>query len=183
MDDLGDPDAGTLDLGNLDWRPAAQHPELLAAPVATAIGDVEAYVAEIDPELADTAEFCAQYGVPMEKSANCVVVEGRRAEQTTLAACMVLATDRADVNKTIRKHLGVRKISFADMDTATGLTRMEYGGITPIGVPEGWPILVDETVVAAGWVVVGSGIRGSKVAIKGSDLASLPGAEVIKLAA
>lgn len=99
-----------------------------------------------------------------------------------MAACMVLATDRADVNKTVRKHLEVRKISFASMETATSLTGMEYGGITPIGLPGDWPVLVDQRVADAGWVVIGGGVRGSKIAIQGSDLARLPGAEVIALA-
>lgn len=168
--------------GTLDWKPAADHPELLAEPVAAVIGDVEALVASIDAELADTAAFCDAYDVEMAESANCVVVEGRRGEITTMAACMVLATDRADVNKVVRKHLGVRKISFASMEMATSQTGMEYGGITPVGLPEGWPILIDRAVVDAGVVVIGSGIRGSKIAIDGSALAELPGAEVIELA-
>ena len=155
--------------GTLDWQPAADHPELLAAPVAAALGALEPgrFVAPIDPDLADTAAFCAAYEVPLEVSANCVVVAGRRAETRT-AACLVLATDRADVNKTVRKRLDVRKISFARMDDAIAQTGMEYGGITPIGLPADWPILVDAAVAAADWVVVGSGIRGSKIAIRGA---------------
>src|SRR5699024_10919854 len=117
----------------------------------------------------------------MDVSANCVIVEGRRGEQSTLAAVMVLATDRADVNKTIRKHLGARKTSFAPMDTATSLTGMEYGGITPIGLPSDWSILVDDAVAAREWLVIGSGIRGSKVAVRGADLASLPRAQTLHL--
>ena len=167
--------------GSLTWLPAQEHAELLAKPVADAITGLEAFVAEIDPELADTAAFCDTYGVALEESANCVVVEGRRGEESRLAAVLVLATDRADVNKTIRKHLGARKASFAPMATATSLTEMEYGGITPIGVPSDWPILVDEAVAAGGWLVVGSGIRGSKLAVRGSDLARLPGADTLGL--
>ena len=107
-------------IGTLDWRPAADHPELLAAPVAASLSSlgIDAYVAPIDPDLADTAAFCAAYAVPLDVSANCVVVAGRRAENSIMAGCLVLATDRADVNKTIRKHLDVRKISFADMADA-----------------------------------------------------------------
>ena len=92
-----------------------------------------------------------------------------------------MATDRADVNKTVRKHLDVRKISFAPMAEAVAQTSMEYGGITPIGLPDGWPILVDEAVAAADWVVVGSGIRGSKIAVPGRVLAELPHAGVLAL--
>lgn len=170
-------------LGTLDWQPAADHPELLGRPVAAAAvqGRVECFVAAIDPTLADTAAFCAAYAVSLDVSANCVVVAGRRGETTTLAACLVLATHRADVNQTVRKHLDVRKISFASMDDAVAQTGMEYGGITPIGLPEGWPILIDEAVVATDWLVIGSGIRGSKIAIAGTTLAALPNVTTLAL--
>ena len=112
-------------IGTLSWRPAADRPDLLAAPVAAMVGAIEVgfYVSEIDPTLADTAAFCAAYDVSPDASANCVVVAGRRAETTTMAACLVLASDRADVNKTVRKHLDVRKISFAPMEDARGPDR------------------------------------------------------------
>ena len=169
--------------GTLDWRPAVEHPDLLAPPVASAIAAsaLDCRVAPIDPDLADTAAFCAAYDVPLELSANCVVVAGRRGDTATMAACMVLATDRADVNKTVRKQLDVRKISFAGMAEAVSRTGMEYGGITPIGLPDGWPILVDEATVRPEWVVIGSGIRGSKILLPGPALASLPNARVLAL--
>jgi prolyl-tRNA editing enzyme YbaK/EbsC (Cys-tRNA(Pro) deacylase) len=169
-------------LGKLEWRPATEVPELLAAPVRDALGDLAAYAAPIDPDLADTAAFCAEYDVPMAASANCVIVHGKRAGESTYAAVMVLATDRADVNGVIRKHLGVRKISFAAQDDAVSSTGMEYGGITPIGLPAEWPVLVDEAVTQAGPIVIGSGIRGSKVLLDGTDLAKLPTATVLALA-
>ncbi|MDL4821530.1 YbaK/EbsC family protein [Actinomadura opuntiae] len=170
-------------VGTLDWEPAAGRTDLLADPVAAAIGGVaDAETAEIDPELADTAAFCERYDVPLEVSANCVVVAAKRGGEVTYAACMVLATDRADVNGVVRKHLGARKASFAPMDQATSLTGMEYGGITPIGLPAGWPILVDEAVAAAPRVVIGSGLRKSKILLPGKAVAGLPGAEVIALA-
>ncbi|GAA1601152.1 YbaK/EbsC family protein [Kribbella karoonensis] len=169
-------------MGKLEWKPAADVPELLAAPVRDALGDLPAYAAPIDAELADTAAFCAEYDVPMAASANCVIVLGKRAGEETHAAVLVLATDRADVNGVVRKHLGVRKISFAAQDDAVGRTGMEYGGITPIGLPADWPVLVDEAVVAAGPVVIGSGIRGSKILIDAAALAKLPAATVLDLA-
>ena len=169
-------------MGKLDWQPALEVPELLAAPVRDAVGDVTAYAAAIDPELADTAAFCAEYDVPMAASANCVIVLGKRAGEESYAAVMVLATDRADVNGVIRKHLGVRKISFTAQDDAVARTSMEYGGITPIGLPADWPVLVDEAVVQAGPVVIGSGIRGSKLLLDGTDLTKLPTATVLDLA-
>jgi prolyl-tRNA editing enzyme YbaK/EbsC (Cys-tRNA(Pro) deacylase) len=169
-------------MGKAEWQAAADVPELLAAPVRDALGELPAYAAAIDPDLADTAAFCEEYDVPMAASANCVVVLGKRAGEQTYAAVMVLATDRADVNGVIRKHLGVRKISFAAQDDAVGSTGMEYGGITPIGLPADWPVLVDEAVVQAGPVVIGSGIRGSKLLVDGADLAKLPTATVLNLA-
>ncbi|WP_343978567.1 YbaK/EbsC family protein [Kribbella koreensis] len=169
-------------LGKLEWRAASEVPELLAEPVRAALGDLPAWAVAIDPTLADTAAFCAEYDVPMAASANCVIVHGKRAGESTYAAVMVLATHRADVNGIVRKHLGVRKISFAAQDDAVGSTGMEYGGITPIGVPAAWPVLVDEAVAQAGLVVIGSGIRGSKLLVDGADLAKLPSATVLELA-
>jgi prolyl-tRNA editing enzyme YbaK/EbsC (Cys-tRNA(Pro) deacylase) len=169
--------------GTLPWSPAVGASDLLAEPVAAAVGSVPgAQVAPIDPTLADTAAFCTAYDVSLGASANCVVVAGRRGDVTTYAAVMVLATHRADVNGVVRKHLGVRKISFAPQEDAVRLTGMEFGGITPVGLPDGWPVLVDEAVVAAGEVVVGSGLRRSKVLLTGEDLLTLPGAERLDLA-
>jgi prolyl-tRNA editing enzyme YbaK/EbsC (Cys-tRNA(Pro) deacylase) len=171
-------------LGKLQTEPARDRADLLAPPVVAALASWpvdDVLVAPIDPDLADTAAFCAAYDVPLAVSANCVVVTGRRAETSVTAACLVLATDRADVNKTVRKHLGVRKLSFASMDDAVAQTGMEYGGITPIGLPADWPVLVDTAVAETAWVVIGSGIRGSKIAIRGASIA-LPTAEVLALA-
>lgn len=172
--------------GTLDVVPAAKRPELLAPPVVRALeslADTEAAeigVVEIDPGLADTAEFCEQYGSPLERSANCVVVAGKRAGEQRYAACVVLATTRADVNGVVRRRLDVRKASFAAMDDAVALTGMEYGGITPFGLPEGWPILVDDAVAREPAVVVGSGLRRSKLITPGAVLAKLAGAEVLE---
>ncbi len=164
--------------------PALQRPDLLARPVAAALetwpraSDVR--VAPIDPDFADTAAFCEFYDVAMEQSANCVVVAAKRGGEVRYAACMVLATTRADVNGVVRRHLDARKASFAAMDDAVALTGMEYGGITPIGLPDGWPVLVDPAVIGAGNVVIGSGIRGSKLELPGEALADLPGAVVLE---
>ncbi len=163
----------TVPQDSLRWLPAVDHSDLVAAPVAAALAALPAndvQVAEIDPELADTAAFCARYGISLDESANCVVVAGRRGAETKLAACVVLATTRADVNGVVRRRLGARKASFVPMDDAVRLTGMEYGGITPIGLPEGWPVLVDERVSGTPWVVIGSGVRHSKIAIPGELL-------------
>jgi prolyl-tRNA editing enzyme YbaK/EbsC (Cys-tRNA(Pro) deacylase) len=171
-------------LGTLATEVATKRPDLLADPVVAALADWptdagDVLVAPIDADLADTAAFCAAYDVPLDASANCVVVAGRREGVTRFAACVVLATTRADVNGVVRRQLDVRKASFAPMAEAVELTGMEYGGITPIGVPASWPVLVDAAVVAAPLVVIGSGVRRSKIVLPGRALADLPTAMVI----
>ncbi len=169
--------------GHLEWLPAADHPRLLAEPVGAAVGAIpSALVAAIDAALADTAAFCQAYDVAPEASANCVIVAAKRAGQIAHAAVLVLATDRADVNGVVRRHLGARRISFAPQQEAVQLTDMEFGGITPIGLPTGWPILVDEAVAQAGEVVIGSGLRRSKLLVSGPDLVTLPDAVPVALA-
>jgi len=167
----------------LTHYPALSRPDLLAPVVEAALKGLpwadQVRVAEIDPGLADTAQFCAAYGITLEESANCVVIAGKRGGETSYAGCMVTATTRADVNGLVRQHLGARKASFGAVDVVTSLTAMEYGGITPIGMPDGWPVLVDDLVAKAPSVVIGSGIRGSKLWLPGSLLAELPGAEIL----
>ena len=176
-------------MGTLQLEPALSRPDLLADAVAKAleVWPVEApidsdqvLVAPIDAGLADTAAFCEAYGVGLEQSANCVIVAGRRGEITRYAACVVLATTRADVNGVVRRLLDARKASFAPMDDAVRLSGMEYGGITPIGLPADWPVLVDARVVVQPHVIIGSGVRHSKIAIAGPALGALPGAQVIE---
>ncbi|WP_214409524.1 YbaK/EbsC family protein [Sphaerisporangium fuscum] len=171
-------------LGTLEWVPAGERPDLLAAPVAQAVAavDDEVAVAPIDPALADTAAFCERYGVGLDESANCVIVAAKRGGETRYAAVMVLATMRADVNGVIRRHLDARKTSFAPQQEAVEMTGMEYGGITPLGLPADWPVLVDAEVARRPLLVIGSGIRGSKLALAGEALARLKTAEVLPLA-
>jgi prolyl-tRNA editing enzyme YbaK/EbsC (Cys-tRNA(Pro) deacylase) len=170
----------------LELEPALSRPDLLAPSVLAALRGWEGRlpveqvaVAEIDPEVADTAAFTGRYGVPLEESANCVVIAGKRGGEQRQLACVVLATTRADVNGLGRRRLDVRKASFLSMDEAVAATGMEYGGITPIGLPPGWPVLVDAAVAAAGSVVIGSGVRRSKLRLPGEVLAGLPGIEVV----
>jgi prolyl-tRNA editing enzyme YbaK/EbsC (Cys-tRNA(Pro) deacylase) len=169
-------------IGTLQTVLARERLDLLAEPVRAALDThpgAEVYVAEIDPGFADTAQFCAAYDVAPEISANCVVVAGRRGGEQRVAACMVLATTRADVNNVVKRRLDVRKASFMPMDEAVQATGMEYGGITPIGLPADWPVLVDAAVAELPYAVIGSGVRRSKLVLSGSTLAGLPGAEVV----
>ncbi len=173
---------GRLMTRRLQWQPLKDRPDLAAPAVRSALDDLDALVTPIDPGLADTTAFCAEYGVPLDASANCLIVEGRRSAVTRVAAVVVLATARADVRGVVRRHLDVRKLSFTAHDDAVGRTGMEYGGITPIGLPADWPVLVDEAVTTAGSVILGSGIRGSKLLVEGSALRRLHAAQILALA-
>jgi prolyl-tRNA editing enzyme YbaK/EbsC (Cys-tRNA(Pro) deacylase) len=115
-----------------------------------------------DPELADTAQFCEAYGVPLERSANAIVVASRKPEGH-FAACLVLATTRLDVNGSVRRRLGVRKVSFANAEQTKSLTGMEIGGVTIFGLPESVPIWIDSRIMDLDWVVVGAGSRSAKI--------------------
>jgi prolyl-tRNA editing enzyme YbaK/EbsC (Cys-tRNA(Pro) deacylase) len=169
-------------IGRLETVPADERPDLLAAPVAQALAAWDGpavHVAEIDPTLADTAAFCAHYDVELAASANCVVVSAKRGQEQRLAACVVLATTRVDVNGLVRRQLDARKASFAPTEVATSETGMEYGGITPFGLPSAWPLLVDAAAAAAPYVVLGSGLRRSKLVVAGAALADLPRSQVL----
>ena len=170
-------------IGSLESLPALEHPDLLGVPVARALASweyaSEVAVVEIDPELADTAEMSEAYDVPLTASANCVVVSGRRGGEERVAACVVRADTRADVNNLVKRMLDVRKASFLAMDRAVEESGMEYGGITPLGLPDGWRLLVDAAGVEIDVAVVGSGVRRSKLLLPGHRLADLPGAEVV----
>jgi len=171
--------------GTLSLAPASAHPELLAAPVRDFLAahpDDRVLVGAIDAELVDTAAFCDAYRIDPSAGANCVVVEAKRGEVRTLAACLIRGNDRIDVNGAVRRMLDARRASFAPLDLVIEATGMEYGCVTPLGLPPGWPILVDEAVAASGPLVVGAGIRGAKLLVTGEYLVGLPGARVVPIA-
>jgi len=175
---------GVFTVGRLTSVPVASAPELVGAPTLAALdrldllGDVG--VVEIDPELSDTAQTQETYDLPPETLANCVVVAGKREGVEKVAACVVLATTRADVNNVVRKRLDVRKATFLGRDDAVERTGMEFGGITAIGLPDDWRVLVDAAVASAPVLVIGSGVRRSKLLLPGSVLAALPTAETVE---
>jgi prolyl-tRNA editing enzyme YbaK/EbsC (Cys-tRNA(Pro) deacylase) len=172
-----------LTLGSIAAEPASARPDLLSEPVRVLIADrglgdrIGAFA--IDPALSETAATQQTYGLDAATLVNCVVVAGRREGEERIAACLIPSTKRADVNGVVRRHLDVRKASFLPQEDAVARSGMEYGGITPIGLPPGWPILVDADVPGTPVVLIGSGIRGSKLLVPGALLAELPGAVVV----
>jgi prolyl-tRNA editing enzyme YbaK/EbsC (Cys-tRNA(Pro) deacylase) len=172
-----------ISLGTLAWHRALDRVGLLGPPVSAALTGwahaADVAVCEIDPGLADTAAMTQAYAVPLTASANCVVVAGKREGEERVAACVVRADTRADVNNVVKRALDVRKASFLSTDRAVAETGMEYGGITPLGLPPRWRLLLDARVVDIDVAVIGSGIRASKLALPGALLAQLPRAEVM----
>lgn len=135
-------------------------------------------VMDCDPELADTADFCEAYGVPLEKSANAILVASRKPEGHN-AVCVVLAHTRLDVNGTVRKKLGVRKVSFAPAEVTQDLTGQEIGGVTIFGLPDGLPVWLDSQVMDCDWVIVGAGSRSAKIKLDPTQLVGVDGYEVV----
>ncbi|MFI8775824.1 YbaK/EbsC family protein [Brachybacterium paraconglomeratum] len=169
----------------LTWNALLDSLDLLARPTVEAAraGAVpSARVATVEDHLADTAAFCAAYGVEESLTANCVIVKGRGGGQDIHAAVLVLASDRADVNRAVKKHLGASRLSFARHEDTEELTGMTSGGVTPVGLPDGWPVLIDPAVAALDEVLIGGGVRTAKIIAAGRELAELPGAEVVPVA-
>lgn len=170
----------------LDWVPALDRPDLLAEPVLTALRGMPSELAaqveacEIDPDDADTAVLVERTGMDMQDMANCIVISGSRAGEERVCAALVLGHTRADVNTVVRRLLDVRKCSFMPMDEAVGRSGMEYGGITPVGLPDGWPVLVDARVLQREQIVIGSGVRRGKLRLPGRLAGDLPGAQVVE---
>jgi prolyl-tRNA editing enzyme YbaK/EbsC (Cys-tRNA(Pro) deacylase) len=171
-------------LGALRSVPVDERPDLLPDPVRAVLADWphrnEVGVVEIDPDLADTAALNAAFDLPPTASANCVVVAGKRNGEERVAACVVRADTRADVNDRVKRLLDVRKASFLSQDRAVEESGMEYGGINPIGLPADWRLLLDARVPEIEIALIGSGVRRSKLLVPGHLLAALPGAEVIE---
>ncbi|HVY72805.1 MAG TPA: YbaK/EbsC family protein [Candidatus Paceibacterota bacterium] len=187
-----------MTLGTLEFLKAVEHPEMVAGKVSEALGKVSGAdgvgVSEIDPSLSDTAAFCEKYQIGPEVAANCVILRAKKSGagsegnsettggevQVQYVACVILATTRVDVNGLMREVLGTKKISFAPMDEAVSLSEMEFGGITPVGLPASWPIYIDKAVAESPQLIIGSGVRKSKLLVSGTFLSTLPNAQILE---
>jgi prolyl-tRNA editing enzyme YbaK/EbsC (Cys-tRNA(Pro) deacylase) len=148
----------------------------LLASLATLGTEFE--IVPCDPELADTAEFCAAYGYDLADSANTILVVGKR-DPRVYVACIVLANTRLDVNGAVRKRLGIRRTSFASAEETMTVTGMTIGGVTPFGLPDDLPIWIDERVMHRERIVLGGGSRDRKVLAAPSILQAMPNAEIV----
>ena len=139
---------------------------------------LEYEVMACDPELADTAVFCQRYGIPLENSVNTILVKAKTGGER-FAACVLLADTRLDVNRVVRKRLEARRVSFAGADETRKLTGMEIGGVTPVCLPEELPLWIDLRVMEARFIILGGGIRSSKIRISPRIFEHVPASTVI----
>jgi prolyl-tRNA editing enzyme YbaK/EbsC (Cys-tRNA(Pro) deacylase) len=140
---------------------------------------IEHEVMDCDPELADTAVFCAHYNIPPEVSANVIIAAGK-SDPRQYAACVLLATTRLDVNKCVRKKMGVKKCSFASADETKALTGMEIGGVTALGLPESLPLWIDSKVMQCDYIILGGGSRSIKIRISPAVFDLTPNTEIVE---
>jgi prolyl-tRNA editing enzyme YbaK/EbsC (Cys-tRNA(Pro) deacylase) len=171
----------------LHLEPAINRPDLLPPAINELLANwhgsmpvEEILVTPIDAEYADSAKFCERYGVDPKDGANCVVAVAVRGENRTFAACLIPVNCRADLNNAARKTLGARRVSFAPLDEVLAETGMEYGGITPLGLPESYPVLIDSRIAEMERLIIGGGFRKSKLSVPGKALTELPGAVVVE---
>jgi len=151
-------------------------PDAVRAGLRAAEGDCEVFAC--DPELADTTAFCAHYGYPPERSANAILIKAKTGERR-FVVCVVLAHTRLDVNHTVRKRLGARRVSFASADETRARTSMELGGVTPFGLPPQIEIWIDSRVMEGDYVILGAGTRAAKLKVTPGLLSGLPNATVV----
>ena len=156
-------------------------PALLHPAVRDGLAELGASfeVMECDPALADTAAFVEAYGVPLDQSANTIVVASKGADPS-FVVCVLLATTSLDVNRVVRREMGVRKASFAAADPVRTLTGMEIGGVTPFGLPDGLPVLVDARVMEPDWIILGGGNRSSKLKLAPAALRRIASVRVVE---
>ena len=154
----------------------AKLPDNVAAALADL--DIPHEVVPCDPGFADTAQFCERYGFPIDNCGNTIIVASRR-EPVQYSSCTVRGSDRLDVNKTVRKLMGVRRLSFAGAEQTAALTGMKIGGVTPFALPEEVPVYFDEKLMELDYVILGSGDRSSKIKMSPELLTRVPNAEVV----
>ena len=132
----------------------------------------------IDPEFADTVDFCEKYGYPLETSGNTIIVASKRGEKK-YCACIVQASARLDVNHTVKRLMGVSRASFASAEETMELTGMMIGGVTAFALPPDLPVYADPNLRSQAYVILGSGSRSSKLKIPPQDLGKIPGVQFI----
>jgi prolyl-tRNA editing enzyme YbaK/EbsC (Cys-tRNA(Pro) deacylase) len=144
-------------------------------------GLTEIEILPCEPHLADTAEFCAHYGIPAEEACNAILVVLKTTPRRYVA-CLVRADTKLDVNRKVSELTGVKRLSFAQSEETAELTGMLIGGVTIPGLPPDVEIFIDERVMEQSRIIIGGGNRSSKIRIAPGELLKLPNARVADVA-
>jgi prolyl-tRNA editing enzyme YbaK/EbsC (Cys-tRNA(Pro) deacylase) len=175
-------------MATLIFSSALKRPDLVAQPVLNYL-QTEQYedlkaavlVAEIDPIYAGGEDLCRHYGVDPASGGNCVIVESRRGDRVGYASVIAPVGARMDLNGAVRRQLGARTVTIPPRDFALAETHMEYGSITPVGLPDSWAVLVDDSFMHHERVIVGGGRVNSKLSVPSALLRLLPNACVLRV--
>lgn len=165
---------------HLDFQPIASNQDLVSKMVYEAAKDSSTLVGEIDPQYMNGAALSEHYDVGLEDGANCIVVKGKRGEERMMAAILVPVGYRADLNGLVCEKLSAKKVSMAPLEDVIQETGMEYGSITPVGLPQSWKILIDSRLMDKEKIIVGGGKQISKLLVTTDFLKSLPNVEVVE---
>ena len=135
-------------------------------------------IVKIDPEFADTFNFCEKYGFPIETSGNTIIVASKRGAKKHCAS-VVRADKRLDVNHKVCELMGIKRASFAKAEETVELTGMMIGGVTCLALPPEIPIYVDASLLEQPYVILGGGSRSTKIKADPKVLEMLPNATII----
>lgn len=166
---------------HLEFRPVKDHPELVSESIYKVVGDSpDILVGRIDPQYMNGSSLSDHYDVNLDDGANCVIVRGKRGETRTTAAVIVPVGYRADLNGLVCEKLDAKKVSMAPLEEVLQETGMEYGSITPVGLPNSYKILVDSRLMSKEKIVVGAGKQIAKLLVPTKCLTTLPNLEVVE---
>jgi prolyl-tRNA editing enzyme YbaK/EbsC (Cys-tRNA(Pro) deacylase) len=165
---------------HLDFQPVKDHPELVSDSVYKAAAQSDVLVGKIDPQYMNGTALSDHYDVNLEDGGNCVIVRGKRGEVRTMAAIAVPVGYRADLNGIVCEKLDAKKVSMALLEDVIQETGMEYGSITPVGLPASYRILIDSRLMEKEKIVVGGGKQISKLLVPTSYFKTLPNVEIVE---
>ncbi|MDB5264709.1 MAG: proline--tRNA ligase [Parcubacteria group bacterium] len=165
---------------HLDFQPVKDHAELVSKSVYAVVKDSEVLVGKIDPQYMNGSALSDHYDVNLEDGANCIVVKGKRGEERMMAAVLVPVGYRADLNGLVCEKLNAKKVSMAPLEEVIQETGMEYGSITPVGLPESWKVLIDSRLMQKEKIIVGGGKQVSKLLVPTAFLKTQSNVEVVE---
>ena len=167
----------------LEFVSVASHPEYVAPKMLSFLKSHELtgkiQVAQIDPQYADGKKLSEAYGVDINQELNCLAFAGKRDGQIRYEAVVVPYGKRVNSGAVLKHAMDATKPSFANLDDVIAMTCMEFGSITPVGLPDDWQVLIDSSVKELDEVIIGGGHVDAKFKTKPQILAQLPHAKFV----